>query len=39
VLELLERGERDGAVERYRQIYREYRARVETLLFDEADER
>jgi len=34
-LELLERGERDAAVERYRQIYAEYRARVETLLFDE----
>jgi DNA-binding GntR family transcriptional regulator len=34
-LELLERGERDAAVERYRRIYAEYRARVETLLFDE----
>src|SRR3954471_24851957 len=34
-LELLERGKRDAAVERYRRIYTEYRARVETLLFDE----
>jgi DNA-binding GntR family transcriptional regulator len=34
-LELLEAGERDAAVERYRRIYAEYRARVETLLFDE----
>lgn len=34
-LDLLERGERDAAVERYRRIYSEYRARVETLLFDE----
>ncbi|WP_442811751.1 FCD domain-containing protein [Streptosporangium sp. NBC_01755] len=34
-LELLERGDRAGAVERYRQIYRDYRQRVETLLFDE----
>ena len=34
-LELLERGERGAAVERYRRIYTEYRARVETLLFDE----
>ncbi|MGW2200121.1 FCD domain-containing protein, partial [Streptosporangium sp. NPDC001682] len=34
-LELIERGDRAGAVERYRQIYRDYRQRVETLLFDE----
>ncbi|MEU8247253.1 GntR family transcriptional regulator [Nonomuraea sp. NPDC048916] len=33
-LELLERGDRSGAVERYRQIYRDYRRRVEALLFD-----
>src|SRR5215217_2076105 len=37
-LELLERGERDAAVERYRRIYAEYRARVEALLFDEDDQ-
>ena len=37
-LELLERDERGAAVERYRQIYTEYRARVETLLFDEPAE-
>jgi DNA-binding GntR family transcriptional regulator len=36
-LELLERDERAAAVERYRQIYPEYRARVETLLFDAPD--
>ncbi|MEN3281983.1 MAG: hypothetical protein V7607_3123 [Solirubrobacteraceae bacterium] len=35
-LELLERRDPAGAIERYRQIYREYRARVETLLFDTA---
>ena len=34
-LELLEQGDRAGALERYRQIYRDYRRRVETLLFDE----
>lgn len=39
VVELLERGDRAPAVERYRQIYRDYRAHVETLLFDEAGER
>jgi DNA-binding GntR family transcriptional regulator len=33
--ETLELRERDAAVERYRRIYAEYRARVETLLFDE----
>ncbi len=36
-LELLEKDDRAGAVERYRQIYTEYRARVETLLFDTPD--
>lgn len=36
-LELLERGDRSGAVERYRRIYRDYRTLLETLLFrDEA---
>jgi len=34
-LELLERDDQAGAAERYRQIYRDYRQRVETLLFDE----
>ncbi|GGO72899.1 transcriptional regulator [Nonomuraea cavernae] len=33
-LQLLERGDRQGAVERYRQIYRDYRRRVAALLFD-----
>jgi DNA-binding GntR family transcriptional regulator len=33
-LELLEADDRAAAVERYRQIYTEYRARVETLLFE-----
>jgi DNA-binding GntR family transcriptional regulator len=36
-LELLERGDQAGAVERYRQIYADYRARVEDLLFDEQE--
>lgn len=35
-LELLEADDRAGAIERYRRIYTEYRARVETLLFDES---
>jgi DNA-binding GntR family transcriptional regulator len=35
-LALLEGGDRAGAVQRYRRIYRDYRARVERLLFDEA---
>ncbi|GAA4509025.1 MULTISPECIES: GntR family transcriptional regulator [Nonomuraea] len=35
VLELLERGDRSGAAGRYRQIYRDYRRRVEAMLFDE----
>ncbi|GAB1645234.1 GntR family transcriptional regulator [Krasilnikovia sp. MM14-A1259] len=34
ILELLEAGDRRGAVERYRQIYVEYRAQVESHLFD-----
>lgn len=34
-LELLERGDHAGAIERYRQIYRDYRARIENMLFDE----
>jgi DNA-binding GntR family transcriptional regulator len=39
-LELLECGDHAGAVERYRRIYIDYRARVETMLFDESgDER
>ncbi|WP_219412372.1 GntR family transcriptional regulator [Pseudonocardia nigra] len=33
-LALLERGECDAAVARYRQIYRDYRARVEALLYE-----
>lgn len=33
-LELLERGDRPGAVERYRAIYREYRPRVQALLLE-----
>ena len=37
-LDLLEGGERDAAIDRYRQIYVEYRARVETLLFDEEEQ-
>ncbi|WP_214366514.1 GntR family transcriptional regulator [Pseudonocardia sp. H11422] len=36
-LALLEADDRAGAVTRYRQIYRDYRDRVETLLFDESD--
>ncbi|MEV5409608.1 GntR family transcriptional regulator [Thermopolyspora sp. NPDC052614] len=32
-LELLEQGDRTGAVERYRQIYRDYRSHVENMLF------
>lgn len=35
-LQLLECGDHAGAVERYRQIYTEYRSRVETFLFDES---
>jgi DNA-binding GntR family transcriptional regulator len=34
VLALLERGERGAAVQRYRQIYTDYRLRVQDLLFD-----
>jgi DNA-binding GntR family transcriptional regulator len=34
VLEALERGDTAGALQRYRQIYVDYRARVETLLFE-----
>jgi DNA-binding GntR family transcriptional regulator len=34
-LELLEADDKEGAVARYRQIYGDYRACVETLLFDE----
>src|SRR5919107_1931901 len=34
IIELLEAGDRDGAVARYRQIYVEYRAKVERELFD-----
>jgi DNA-binding GntR family transcriptional regulator len=37
-LELLEQGDRSGAVERYRQIYHDYRRRVETMLFDDLGE-
>jgi DNA-binding GntR family transcriptional regulator len=33
-LALLDADDRPGAVERYRQIYRDYRARLETLLFE-----
>jgi DNA-binding GntR family transcriptional regulator len=33
IIELLEAGDRDGAVARYRQIYVEYRAKVERELF------
>jgi DNA-binding GntR family transcriptional regulator len=35
MLERLDAGDTAGYVERHRQIYREYRARVETLLFSE----
>jgi DNA-binding GntR family transcriptional regulator len=35
MLERLDAGDTRGYVERHRQIYRDYRARVETLLFDE----
>ena len=35
-LALLERGDRDEAVARYRRIYRDYRACVEALLFEES---
>jgi DNA-binding GntR family transcriptional regulator len=35
IIELLEAGDRAGAVERYRQIYVEYRATVEAVLFEE----
>ena len=38
VLEDLERGERAAAVERYRKIYRDFRARVEARLFGESGE-
>jgi hypothetical protein len=34
-LALLEAGDRGGAIERYRRIYTEYRARVQALLFDQ----
>jgi len=35
ILELLETGDNEAALTRYRQIYVDYRARVEQLLFDE----
>jgi DNA-binding GntR family transcriptional regulator len=35
MLERLDAGDRAGYVERHRQIYRDYRARVETLLFND----
>ncbi len=34
VLRLLKSGDRDGAVQRYRQIYVDYRARVQDVLFE-----
>jgi len=34
MLDLLDAGDKEGFVERYRQIYRDYRARVETLPFE-----
>jgi len=34
IIDLLEAGDRDGAVARYKQIYVEYRAKVERELFD-----
>jgi DNA-binding GntR family transcriptional regulator len=34
ILELLEAGDRQGAVDRYKQIYVEYRAKVEAVLFE-----
>ena len=34
ILELLEAGDRQGAVDRYKQIYVEYRAKVEQVLFE-----
>jgi DNA-binding GntR family transcriptional regulator len=37
-LALLERGDRPGAVERYRGIYQEYRARVQALLVEPSTE-
>jgi DNA-binding GntR family transcriptional regulator len=38
VLRLLEGGDQPGALARYRQIYVEYRARVEQELFDDDDQ-
>ena len=35
IIELLEAGDKDGAVARYKQIYVEYRAVVERELFDD----
>jgi DNA-binding GntR family transcriptional regulator len=34
IIELLEAGDRPGAVQRYRQIYVDYRAKVEAVLFE-----
>jgi hypothetical protein len=34
-LAALERGDNQGAVERYKRIYVDYRAQVETFLFEE----
>ena len=34
MLDRLDAGDREGYIERHRQIYRDYRARVETLPFD-----
>ncbi len=34
MLECLDAGDRQGYIERHRQIYRDYRARIETLLFE-----
>ena len=34
ILQLLEAGDRQGALARYRQIYVDYRARVEAELFE-----
>ena len=34
IIELLEAGDREGAVDRYRQIYVEYRVNIQQMLFD-----
>jgi DNA-binding GntR family transcriptional regulator len=34
IIERLDAGDRAGAVERYKQIYVEFRAKVEAILFD-----